>query len=406
MFVNFDENFNDDSKSQFNIPSKYIEYINKDLPKGLKYVKDKYGNYVVATEKDEIEISGIKIILSKEQRKILGDKFKLEDILDYAYNSQQKIEIQPINPGYIQINNEKISIDKLIENPLNPITIMEEKAYIFPPKIEQELKIKLSDGNYERTISVKRVPNNSIKVLSFESKEDETLKVNYNYNKSKNILTMNISVNLQYAKKIKDIVESIYIYNAFINGRGYINGHLIDLKIKNNQYKRYDEDSANFWRKLLKIEEKLGIEFVPPKKHIEYDNILDIEEIYQSLVLKKPFKSRTIIDTIDYKIDLMKKDELDNYKDRTLLFQFNAKYTNLIFGCEINLQALVMSFNSKILKIEENKINGKITIGDENKDKKRYSSVMYFKDDRQLEEFKKKLNNNTIKLFRDAKSVQ
>lgn len=406
MFVNFDEIFNDDPKSQFNIPASYINYLNKGLPTGLKYVIDKEGNYVIIPEGNEIKIGGIKMILNEEQKKILGSKYTLDDILEYAYNSQQPIEIQPIEPGFIQINDKKISIDKLVENPLKPIRVTEGKAYMLPPKFEQEIKIKLGNGKYERMVSAVRVPNNSVNVISVESKKDEPLQVSFNFNKSTNNLKMNISFDLNHAKKIRDIVESVYIYNAFVDGKGYIGGKLLDLKMNNNKYKKYDERSAIFWEKVLKIESELGIEFIPPQENLEYDKILEMEELYQSLVLKRPFKSRNHIDTLDYKVDLNKKDEMEKYKNKTLFFQFNATYTGSILGCEVKLQALVMAFNSKILKIEKNKQIATITLGDESREKKRYSSIMYFKDNKQIEKFKEQLDNKTREIFRKAKSAQ
>ena len=124
------------------------------------------------------------------------------------------------------------------------------------------------------------------------------------------------------------------------------------------------------------------------------------------MVLKRPFKSRNHIDTLDYKVDLNKKDEMEKYKNKTLFFQFNATYTGSILGCEVKLQALVMAFNSKILKIEKNKQIATITLGDESREKKRYSSIMYFKDNKQIEKFKEQLDNKTREIFRKAKSAQ
>ena len=49
---------------------------------------DKEGNYVIIPEGNEIKIGGIKMILNEEQKKILGSKYTLDDILEYAYNSQ------------------------------------------------------------------------------------------------------------------------------------------------------------------------------------------------------------------------------------------------------------------------------------------------------------------------------
>ena len=65
-----------------------------------------------------------------------------------------------------------------------------------------------------------------------------------------------------------------------------------------------------------------------------------------------------------------------------------------------------MAFNSKILKIEKNKQIATITLGDESREKKRYSSIMYFKDNKQIEKFKEQLDNKTREIFRKAKSAQ
>ena len=241
MFVNFDEIFNDDPKSQFNIPASYINYLNKGLPTGLKYVIDKEGNYVIIPEGNEIKIGGIKMILNEEQKKILGSKYTLDDILEYAYNSQQPIEIQPIEPGFIQINDKKISIDKLLENPLKPIRVTEGKAYMLPPKFEQEIKIKLGNGKYERMVSAVRVPNNSVNVISVESKKDEPLQVSFNFNKSTNNLKMNISFDLNHAKKIRDIVEANQIDKAVIEKNSA--RQLLKL-ICSSIYTKVDENDA------------------------------------------------------------------------------------------------------------------------------------------------------------------
>lgn len=405
MFVDFDEIFSDDPKSQFNIPPAFINYLNKGLPKGLKYTLDEDGNYVVTPEKDEIKISGIKPILNEEQKRVLGNECTFEDILEYAYNSQQKIEIQPVEPGFIKINNAKIPIDRLMGNPLKPIKVIEGKAYMLPPKFDEKIELKLGDGKYERMVHIIRVPNNSINVLSFESKKDEPLKVNYSFDKSTNNITMNISFDLNLAKTIKDMVESVFIYNAFVDGKGYIGGNLLSLKINNNKCKKYDKRSAVFWEKVLKIEKELGVEFVPPQENLDYNKILEIEELYQSLVLKRPFKARTHIDTLDYKIDPNKKNEIEEYLDKTLFFQFNSIYTGSILDCEVKLQALVMAFNSKILKIEKDNQIATITLGDESEEKKRYSSIMYFKNYDQIEKFKEGLDDNTMDIFRNAKSA-
>lgn len=403
MFVDFDDIFNENPKSQFNIPPKYIELLNKRLPKGIKYILDKEGNCIISSDEEEIRIGGIKAVLNEEQKKILGKNYKLNDVLDYAYNSQQKIEVQPIEEGYIKLNDNKFPIDKLEYNPLNPFKIIEEKFYIFPPKFEEKIELKLSDGKYERVVFVTRVPNKSIDILSFESKKDEPLQINYTINQSSNKFKMNISFNLNYAKQIRDIVESVYIYNAFVEKKGYIGDKLLDFIIDENQYKKYDEKSARFWEKVLMLEKKLDIKFQPPKENLEYSKILEIEELYQSIILKRPYRDKNVVNSINAEWNF--NNDINEYKGKSVFFQFNATYSNEILGQKINLPALLMIFNSKLARLEKNKKNTEIILEDKCEDKKRYTSIMCFEDDKQLEKYKKQLNSMIIQMFKEAKTA-
>ncbi len=401
MFVDFDNIFNDDPKSQFSIPPKYIDFLNKDLPKGIKYVLDERGNCTISSEESEIKIGGMKVILNEEQKKVLGNNYQLNDVLDYSYNSQQKIEIEPIEKGFIMLNDKRFPIDKLEYNPLNPIELVDGKFYLIPPKFDCAIQLKLSDGKYQRIMNISRIPNNSIKIWSFQSSKEEPLQISYTMNNNNKEVKINVSFNLNYANSIRDIVESVYIYNAFIDGKGYLQNTLIKAKLDNKQCNKYDEKSALFWEKVLKIESEINKRFIPPKGNIEYEQILEIEELYQMIILKNPIRDKNVISAITANCEYKK--DIDDCINKPLFFQFDATYSTDIFGCKINLPALLMVFNSKIVKIEKDKNESNIILEDESDEKKRYTAIRCFKNQEELEKYKEKVNKDIIKIFKEAK---
>lgn len=401
MFVDFDNIFNDDPKSQFSIPPKYIDFLNKDLPKGIRYVLAENGNCIISSEESEIKIGGLQVILNDEQKKILGNNYKLNDVLEYSYNSQQRIEIKPIEEGFIILNDERFPIDKLEYNPLNPVKFVNGKFYLIPPKFDCIIQIRLSDGKYQRIMNISRIPNNSIKIWSFQSNKEEPLQISYTMNNNNMEVKMNVSFNLNYANSIKDIVESVHIYNAFIEGRGYIEDTLIKVKLGNEKYNKYDEKSALFWEKVLMIESEINVSFTPPKENVEYDQILEIEELYQTLILKNPIRDKNIISSLSANCDYKK--DINDCINKPLFFEFNATYSTDIFDFQINLPALLMIFNSKIVKIEKDKNESNIILEDESNEKKRYTVMMCFKDQEELEMYRKKINKDIIKIFKESK---
>lgn len=403
MFVDFDDIFNDNPQSQFKIPIQCVNYLNTKLPNGIKYKIDEDGNCTITSDDNKVKIGGIKLTPNKEQKKILGNKYKLSDILDYSYNSQQKIKIDLLEDGYITLNGEKFPIDRITYNPLNPIKIVEDEIFLIPSKLDEKINLKLGDGKYEREMQVSRIPDNSINTIAFSSDENKPLKINYKINLSNNELKLNMAFDLKYANTIRDVVESVYIYNAFLDGKGYIGDTLINnINIDSKNSKKYDENSALFWEKVLMIEEELNAKFIPPTEDVDYEKMLEVEELYQSLIMKKPVRDKNVISSINANWDLNKEKEIESYINQNLFFRFNGSYFMDIFGFKKELPALLMVFNSKLLKIEK-KEETTIFLGDESEEQKRYTSVMCFKNNEELEKYEKESESDKIQLFKDAK---
>lgn len=405
MFVDFDDVFNEDPASQFKIPEHCVDYLSKQLPSGVKYILDENGNCVISSDGKEIKISGIKFNLTEKQKMDLRGSEKLDEILKYAYNSQQKLEIVPIEDGFIILNGEKFPIDRLNYNPLNNIEVMSGRFYLIPKKMEESFNIDFSDGKYHRNIIMHRVPDKSVNNMTFKSSDDEPLSANFMINPENNDVKMNMMFDLSKAKSIRDIVESIFVYNAFVDGKGYINSVIVNMKMDDSEQKGYDKKSAVFWEKLLLVENELNLSFEPPVENIDYDSVLEVEILYQSLINKKPFKDKNVISNVSGKWETNEKVNDAIREVSPLLLRFNAQDTFNLFGCEFTLHALIIVFNSKIKNIVDNENEKILYLEDLDENNKRYTSALYFKDEKTFNHFISQSEDMFIEMFKTAKKA-
>ena len=72
MFVDFNRVFKSNPQSQFAVPPAFIEYLNRSLPEGVKYVADEKGNCVITGTDKSFTLGGFSLDLTDEQKKILG----------------------------------------------------------------------------------------------------------------------------------------------------------------------------------------------------------------------------------------------------------------------------------------------------------------------------------------------
>ena len=128
MFVDFDKALNHHPETQLVIPEALVSYLNEQLPKGTKYIVDKIGNCVLRQDGESLTIGGFTFAPTEEQRNVLGKKFTMQDVLDYSYNSQEKIPLSLTEEGFILLNGEKFPIDRLNYNPHNPIKYISNSA--------------------------------------------------------------------------------------------------------------------------------------------------------------------------------------------------------------------------------------------------------------------------------------
>lgn len=407
MFLDFDDIFNDDKNAEIKTPKAVMDYLNSQLPKGLKYASDENGNCFIIPEENtqSLTLSGFKYILDENDKKVLGKNYEFDDLLEYFYNAQKRVKIHLIKENVIICNGQELSMDKFIRNPLQPFKLENGEFFMFPQRFPPPFSLKIGDGKYERILTVKRVPNNSVDVAVFESDKNEPLSIKYTLREKMPNMTFNISYNLQNVKNVRDIVESLMIYNAFCENRGYFCGEILPIGKVNKKDETILKDSAIFWEKVLQVETLLGKTFTPPKEDIAFDTMCTVEFLYQCLINKNPIRDTQIISSINGAWEMKDNQEISP-SDKGIYFEFQATITVQLMGEEFSLPALMGVFDSKIERIEENEKTQKLILANISDEKPRYTSILLFKSETDLKDYLSLDRNAHLTAFHDAKRAR
>lgn len=407
MFVNFDRVFNKSPEAQItNIPPALVEYLNKSLPEGLKYTVDEEGYCSITSEETEITVGGITFDLTDEQKEILGKQYTASDVCKFFYNIQKPIPLKLHKEGFILLNGVEFPIEKCVYNPLNPIKFVSGSLFSFPKPFPEPFKISIGGNGYEREITVSRVANNSVHVSAFQSDNEEPLVIKYWLDDSQNSFSFNISLNIEYAQNVKDIVESVSIYNAFIDGQGFLNGNSLLANVTSENAKKYDEKSIEFWKRVLRIEEIIDVSFVPPNEELSFDSICLVEQLFQSLVNYIPTRDKQNIESISGELkDGEKIEDMKVSVNQPMFFEFEATTKLSLFDTEIELPAIIGVCDAVISNCESSEDGSKYTIffSDESNDKKKYTAVLFFKSDDELQKYRASKGKEIIDLFCNSK---
>lgn len=407
MFVDFNRVFKNKPQTQITVPDALVNYMNQSLPEGVKYVAQENGNCVITSEGDSITIGGFVFKPTDEQKKILGKKYSRQDVIDYLYNTQKPIPLTLKKDGYITLNGQEFPVDKMSFNPLNPVKFVSGTLFMYPHPFPDPFEITVGCEKYSRRLLISRVPHNSVKVAAFESCQDEPLRITYLLNREKRSLNLSISFNLKRAKTIRDIVESTMIYNAFLDGRGLFLGHPLEGEITSDGANRFDENSTMFWEKVLKIEEYLEVKFTPPQDDLEFETLCLVEQLYQNLINKVPTREKQIINSIDGSWDFEKSGkDINESVGHPIFFEFEATTQINLFGVQMELPTLLGIFNAVLAEYSMRGKTQKIILSDESSEKKRYTSVMCFRNEEEMKAYKATDHNQMITLFHDAKRPQ
>lgn len=169
--------------------------------------------------------------------------------------------------------------------------------------------------------------------------------------------------------------------------------------------KLFDEGSIMFWEKVLEIEKCLDVHFQPPKEDIDFETVSLVEKLYQNLINKTPVRDNHTINSIDGKKEISTK-TLDEVVGKPMYFEFEATSNMELFGVKKELPAIMGVFNAKLESYTQKGDKQKIIFADESSEKQRYTSVMYFKSEKDLKNFRNGNREQITAILRSAKKTK
>lgn len=410
MFVSFNKVFNKKPQAQTEVPQAMLDHMNRQLPKGIKYISSNDGRCTIVSESESITLGGFTFRPTEEQKKILGKNYTYDDVMAYFYNAQKQMPLELKRDGYITLNGQEIPIDQLSYNPMLPsVKYVSGSFMAFPQKFPPpfSLTVGVADGIYSRTLTVKRIPNESVHVAVFQSKENEPLMIKYSIDEKRQKLNMSITFNLKYAKTIRDIVESTMIYNAYLSGNASLGGAPLDVIAYGDTTTKFDLKSALFWEKVLRIEECLGVNFVPPMDDVQNDDIILVEELYQNLINHVPIRDTQKLTSIGGDWDF--NDSHRDIKDSVglaIFFQFHSIIDAELFGVKFSLPILTGVCNARIKEIIIKEEKPKLVLEDESEEKEQFICTMFFLTEEKMKAYTAMGINEMVRIFETAKTVK
>lgn len=160
---------------------------------------------------------------------------------------------------------------------------------------------------------------------------------------------------MQFAKNVKDVVESYSIAIAILNSF---------FKPNNEQDASDDIDSLymikktfqmaySFWNKLSLIEDELALSFLPEKIDSIDENVQDVEELYLLLIEKKAVRMDVKLVSTDSTGFTLACDKLTPKIGQAIDLTFIREISYSIYGQNITIYTANLLSNAKIKEISE-----------------------------------------------------
>ena len=404
MFVSFNDTFNKKPQEQNRVPAVFIDYLNRSVPSGVRYEADDNGNCIITGENESFKLGGFVPVLTAEQMRVLGDGCTQEDIIRYFYNMQKPIPLKLKKDGCVILNDTEFPIEKMSYNPLVPIKYVSKSIMLYPPKFPKPFPVEVGCGRYSRVLTVKRIPNDSPSVAVFESDSREPLCIKLYIDEKKRTMNINLSYDLKKADSVRDIVESMAIYNAYIDGNGLLLGHKLSYRNTGSDIRRFNNGRIAFWERVLEVEEYLGVRFVPSADDIDADTLFAAEQLYMNLIEKVPIRDRYVISSLDIRLGSESEaDKIRKLVGRPMPFEYGTKLDIELFGVKLKLPAIVVICGAVLSDVSHGVETQKLTLADESPEKRRSTSVMCFRTESELEAYKNRSRDSMTERFKNAK---
>lgn len=395
MCANFKKAF---KKEDISVPDSILKQLEKDLPTGFQYKSLNDGVCIMVPDDINKIIKKESFIIPKH----LEDK-AIDDILKYMYSSQEPLKFKKD----ILVEGEALKMEDMIKFPFRSKAISNGEVVLLPSPFE-EFNIELEAYGVKKNITIKRQASKNVDIATFKRVDFNDLDFSYTFDLINTKINFNIDINFENCKSIGTLLENLKLYKAFAEGNlklGSINLSDKRHKFKANINKQVIDDMITFYDKLLEITELINIE-IKPKERIDKNDICSVEELYKSLIEKKPYKEYISIDKLNIGASKDIDKEFFSSSDG-IAFQASCDCEWNVLGSKIVLPSIMVIYNiivNDIRKVDsidgiEYELDIKNISGE-----KIYKSIIHFKNNEEHDEYIKSVDN-VIESLKDAEEL-
>ncbi|MEY8425278.1 abortive infection system toxin AbiGii family protein [Lachnospiraceae bacterium 38-14] len=406
MFSNFKDTFVKKPQFTMKTPESVLDVISKDLPEGFRYIEDHDGFCRLDCD-GVMDFTPVCIRLPEEAKSLFAQKnnFSMNDVVAYAYNAQQNIDLIPDKDGCYTVNGQKIAADKFIIAPMKNWQLKDGRMCITAPPFPPPFPIEVAGNGFSLTLMVQRQPVNSITEVKIATVEEGALSMNYSFDPTKKNGKMKINITMCSSKSVSDVLASKEIFNAFIQGKGTLCGMPIKTD-EENQVSVVPDEVIQFWHKIVEIEKVFNVKF-DASQELVFEDVKRVEELYRCLIEKEPFKTYLKDNTVR---GTGKFDEILNEEGikvgKEILFEYEERIQMELLGVVLKFSALVGIFDSMIgeIKMPEDGISGDFLMKLlPAKGKRMYAATQYYLEENAPEIARK--NHHHIQKFQEAREL-
>ena len=406
MIPNFNKAFKSTPTAEKTIPKAVMEYLNSTAPTGTRYIQDKDGGITLIADGKPFTISGFTLEIPKSIKKQV-ESFSKDEFNQFVYNAQMELKVNLNKDGYIIINGEELPVEALHRNIYNPIKQKNMQFFLMPEPFPEVPDIKIASDKYTRILKMKRYPYASLTEKHFESEDGKSLKLKLTMDDKKESSHIQLTYNLNCAKSVQEIVESVEIFNAFIDGKGYLMGEKIPSDaFPDNSKDKFDKWTLDFWEKVLEVETALKLSFVPTKDSQKAETIYNIEKLYQTIILKKPIREDHKLTSITSEWNAESTTQIKKSVGKPMYFQYTGDLKFNVMGQEFKCPSIFGMFNCTLVDVQTSNEETTLIFGDESEERKGYTSVLCFTNEADLDAYGHAGENNHAKDLKDARTIQ
>lgn len=404
--ANFTKHFKNQNSNKGFLPKSVLNKFNEQWQGELKYEYNENGFYSLLPENKVATISIENFIvedIEKIEEKCGKKNLTMNDLINYSYNSQKELVLQEKSGFKFNINGFNVKKGDLVISRAGRKDILNSKIILSPQKMNNEMKMKIGNGDKDMELTFVQQPFESLTSRKFVTLPSSLLNIDFIFNiidnEKNGSMKFHININEKQIHDAKTYVETLEFMQGIFNQGMYVYGEKLKVKEKEPNQTIDRTNLIDIWKKVIEIEKCLDIKFNIDDFDLDRETTKSILDLFQGLVLKKPVVLLEKINSIQFEYEGDNDNILEIIKasdeKQSFYFEIPDEYKITLFKKEVKLFCLYGYFNIRFNCIESEDEHSITVLIDENKYNVK-KCIMFFKTNEELKYFQKDENHVNV----------